>query len=59
MRTQRTKKSAPIRRDIPLRGRRTRSNVANSLQFFATVEGVAIEDGTHIRGANGIRWRVL
>lgn len=41
---------------VALTGKRNKKAAANSLQFFAQVEGVEV-DG-HVRGANGIRWRL-
>lgn len=39
-----------------LRGRRNEQAAPNSMKFLANVEGEHV-DG-HVRGANGIRWRV-
>jgi hypothetical protein len=43
--------------EVPLTGRRRKRDAANSLKFLANIEGVTDYDG-HVRGANGIRWRV-
>ena len=51
MREQRTKV------EVPLTGRRNRKSAPNSLQFFATIEGVETDDA-HIRSSNGMRWRI-
>lgn len=52
---RRTRKQITV--EVPLRGRRTRKSVPNSLQFFARIEGEQEHDG-RIRGANGMRWKV-
>lgn len=46
------------RLEVAVTGRRREKDVANSLRFLVTVEGVQEYDG-HVRGANGMRWRVL
>lgn len=43
-------------RKVALQGRRNDQCAPNSLKFMATVEGV--EHDGHLRGANGMRWRL-
>lgn len=50
------KQEGASRHAIALTGRRNKKAAANSLRFFAEVEGVEVEG--HVRGANGIRWRL-
>lgn len=57
MRTNTRKQENASNHEVALRGRRTRTNTRNSLQFFVHVEGVTEYDG-RVRGANGIRWRL-
>ncbi len=57
MRKSRTQQEKAQTHDVPLRGRRSNRSAANSLQFFARIEGVTDYDG-RVRGANGIRWKV-
>lgn len=54
MREQRTQNN--MTREVALVGRRNKKAADNSLRFLARVEGVEC-DG-HIRGANGMKWRV-
>jgi hypothetical protein len=57
MRTTRKYLRSERTHEIALKGRRHSNAAANSLQFLIRVEGVTDLDG-HVRGANGIRWRL-
>lgn len=56
-RTTRKRNPSARTHDIALKGRRTPEAAPNSMQFFAQVEGVPEPSG-HLRGANGMRWRL-
>lgn len=56
MREQRTQDNAS-QYEVAVTGRRNPRCAPNSLKFLADIEGVHDYDG-HIRGANGIKWKV-
>ena len=51
------RQSVRMVRETTVRGRRNEEAARNSLQFLVAVEGVE-EYAGHVRGANGIRWRL-
>lgn len=53
---QKSTKPVHTTAEFALSGRKRAKDAANSLQFLASIEGVEI-DG-HVRGANGMRWRL-
>jgi hypothetical protein len=52
-----TRKQQYPKHEVPMHGRQRRRDAPNSLKFMAIIEGDRIDD-THIRSANGMRWRI-